>query len=189
MVESLIFLSDVQQIPGIDPGTLKKVVLRGRPGADNDKGLIGALLRADELGFGRPGPIDATASRLILRAIERAGIRPPGRGRRVGDYELVKLITEGDNWQDFASKHVLTGVGRRIRIYPYARAASPEARDRLARTAQRESRVLEGIEHQGIQRVLDYREAELGPALIFLSTTPTHFGSIDMSRRNTPSSH
>jgi hypothetical protein len=79
---------------------------------------------------------------------------------------LVRLITEGDNWQDFASKRVLTGVARRIRIYPYARAASPEARDRLARTAQRESRVLEGIEHQGIQRVLDYREAELGPALI-----------------------
>src|ERR1700722_6060418 len=34
-VESLIFLSDVQRIPGIDPGTLKKVVLRGHPGADN----------------------------------------------------------------------------------------------------------------------------------------------------------
>ena len=28
-------------------------------------------------------------------------------------------------------------------------------------------RVLEGLEHQGIQRVLDYREAELGPALVF----------------------
>ncbi len=27
--------------------------------------------------------------------------------------------------------------------------------------------VLEGVEHQGIQRVLDYREAEQGPALIF----------------------
>jgi serine/threonine protein kinase len=33
--------------------------------------------------------------------------------------------------------------------------------------AQREFRVLEGVEHQGIQRVLDYREADQGPALIF----------------------
>jgi hypothetical protein len=104
--------------------------------------------------------------RTITRAIDQAGIRPPGRGRRVGACELGQLLTEGDNWQDFAAKHTATGVARRVRIYPYARAASPEARDRLARTAQREFRVLEGVEHQGIQRVLDYREAELGPALI-----------------------
>ena len=166
-VELLIFLSDVKLPPKIDLGTEKRVVLRGRPGANDDTGLIGVLLRADELGFGRRGSMDAAAVRVITRAIEQAGIRPPGRGRRVGDYELEKLISEGDNWQDFSAKHAATGVARRVRIYPYARAASPEARDRLARTAQREFRVLEGVEHQGIQRVLDYREAELGPALIF----------------------
>jgi serine/threonine protein kinase len=38
---------------------------------------------------------------------------------------------------------------------------------RLARTAQRQFRVLEGVEHAGIQRALDYREAERGPALVF----------------------
>ena len=37
----------------------------------------------------------------------------------------------------------------------------------MARTAEREFRVLEEVEHAGIQRVLDYREAELGPALVF----------------------
>lgn len=166
-VEPLIFLSEIRQHPAIDPGTAKRVVLRGSPGAANDSGFIGTLLRADELEFNRRGPIDSAAARAIARAIEQAGIRPPGRGRRVGDYELGQLLTEGDNWQDFAARHVATGVARRIRIYPYARAASPEARDRLARTAQREFRILEGVEHQGIQRVLDYREAELGPALIF----------------------
>jgi serine/threonine protein kinase len=166
-VEPLIFLSDIRQAPKIDPGTAKRVVLRGRPGAEDDTGLIGVLLRADELGFNRRGPVDPSSMRAVTRAIEQAGIRPPGRGRRVGDYELEKLLTEGENWQDFSAVHAATGVARRVRIYPYARAASPEARDRLARTAQRESRVLEGIEHQGIQRVLDYREAELGPALIF----------------------
>jgi serine/threonine protein kinase len=69
--------------------------------------------------------------------------------------------------QDFAAKHASTGVARRVRIYPYARAASPESRDRLARTAQREFRVLEGVDHPGILRALDFRETELGPALVF----------------------
>ena len=166
-VEPLIFLSKVSQNPSLDPGTAKRVVLGGDPGKPDDPGVIGTLLRADELGLGRRGAVDAAAARLIVRALEQAGVRPPGRGRRVGDYELEQLLAEGDNWQDFAARHAATGVKRRVRIYPYARATTPEARDRLARTAQRESRVLEGLEHQGIQRVLDYREAELGPALVF----------------------
>jgi serine/threonine protein kinase len=166
-IEPLIFLSAVRQRPVLDPGTEKRVVLRGAPDSPDDTGVIGTLLRADELGLGRgnaPGP---AATRAWVRAIEQAGIRPPGRGRRVGDYELGQLLGEGDNWQDFAARHAATGVNRRVRIYPYARATTPEARDRLARTAQRESRVSEGVEHAGIQRVLDYREAELGPALVF----------------------
>lgn len=166
-VEPLIFLSGVRQDPALDPGTTKRVALRGRPNTPGDKGVVGMLLRADELGFARRGPLDSSSARHLVRGIEQAGIRAPGRGRRVGDYELGQLQGEGDNWQDFAARHVATGVSRRVRIYPYARAATPEARDRLARTAKREASVLEGVEHAGIQRVLDYREAELGPALVF----------------------
>jgi serine/threonine protein kinase len=166
-IEPLIFLSAVRERPVLDPGTEKRVVLRGSPGSPDDPGVIGMLLRADELGLGRGNPPGPAAYRAWVQAIEQAGIRPPGRGRRVGDYELAQLLGEGDNWQDFAARHAATGVNRRVRIYPYARAATPEARDRLARSAQREFRVLEGVEHAGIQRVLDYREAELGPALIF----------------------
>jgi serine/threonine protein kinase len=129
--------------------------------------VIGVLKRGDELGFARHGPAEPATIRTWVRAIEQAGIRAPGRGRRVGDYELGVVLGEGDNWQDFAARHAATGVNRRIRVYPYARVATPEARDRLARTALREFRVLEGVEHVGIQRVLDYREAELGPALVF----------------------
>ena len=151
----------------LDPGTEKRVVLRDSPGSPDDPGVIGMLLRAEELGLGRGNPAGPAATRAWVQAIEQAGIRPPGRGRRVGDYELGQLLGEGDNWQDFAARHAATGVNIRVRIYPYARTATPEARDRPARTAQREFRVLEGVEHAGIQRVLDYREAELGPALVF----------------------
>lgn len=166
-IEPLIFLSAIHQRPVLDPGSEKRVVLRGAPGSPGDAGVIGTLLRADELGLGRGNPPNPSAIRVWVQAVEQAGIRPPGRGRRVGDYELGQLLGEGENWQDFAARHAATGVNRRVRIYPYARAATPEARDRLARTAQREFRVLEGVEHAGIQRVLDYREAELGPALVF----------------------
>ena len=138
-VEPLIFLSDVDRTPSIDTGTAKRVVLRGKPGAPDDDGLIGTLLNADDLGLSRRGPLDVAMVRATIRAIDQAGIRPPGRGRRVGDYELGQLITEGENWQDFAARHAATGVARRMRIYPFARAASPEARDRLSRTAQREN--------------------------------------------------
>lgn len=166
-VEPLIFLSAVRRLPEIDPGTLKRVVLRGHPGNADDTGVVGSLLRAEELNMARRGPVDGMAARAVVRAIEQAGIRPPGRGRRVGDYQLGQLLGEGENWQDFAARHEATGVSRRVRVYPYARASSPEARERLGRTAKREASILEGIEHQGIQRVLDYREAELGPALVF----------------------
>jgi hypothetical protein len=88
---------------------------------------------------------EPTTFRAWVRAIEQAGIRTPGRGRRVGDYELGAVLGEGDNWQDFAARHTTTAVDRRVRVYPYARAATPEARDRLARTALREFRVLEGL--------------------------------------------
>jgi len=166
-VEPFIFLSAVEQQPALDPGTAKRVALRGKPDRPDDDGIVGTLLRADDLGLGRRGPIDQASIRAVLRAIEQAGIRAPGRGRRVSDYELGQLLGEGENWQDFAARHAATGVARRVRIYPYARAATPEARERLARTAKREASILEGVEHPGIQRVLDYREAELGPALVF----------------------
>jgi serine/threonine protein kinase len=166
-IEPVIFLSAVRQPPRLDPGTSRKVFLRGNPAAAADTGIIDALLRADELGLGRRGVVDGNIARATATALEQAGVRAAKRGRRIGDYELGQLLGEGEGWQDFAAKHASTGVARRVRIYPYARAALPESRDRLARTAQREFRVLEGVDHPGILRALDFRETELGPALVF----------------------
>lgn len=166
-IEPVIFLSAVHQQPRLDPGTARRVFLRGNPAAAADDGIIDALLRADEIGMGRRGVVDGNIARATATALEQAGVRAAKRTRRIGDYELGQLLGEGEGWQDFAAKHVSTGVARRVRIYPYARAASPESRDRLARTAQREFKVLEGVDHPGILRALDFRETELGPALVF----------------------
>src|SRR5262249_37563700 len=97
-IEPLIFLSAIGQRPVLDPGTEKRVVLRGAPGSPNDVGVIGTLVRADELGLGRGRAAAPAATRALVRAIEQAGIRAPGRGRRVGDYELAQLLGEGGNW-------------------------------------------------------------------------------------------
>ncbi len=166
-IEPVIFLSAVRQKPQLDPGTMRRVFLRGSPGAASDSGIIDALLRADELGFGRRGFVNSNIARATSAALEQAGVRAAKRARRISDYELGQLLGEGEGWQDFAAKHVSTSVARRVRIYPYLREASPESRDRLARAAQREFKVLEGVEHPGILRARDFRETELGPALVF----------------------
>jgi serine/threonine protein kinase len=142
-------------------------VLRGKPETPDDTGVIGCLLRAEDLGFTRGRSPAPATYRIWGQAIEQAGIRAPSHGRRVGDYELGQLLGEGDNWQDFSARHAATGVSRRVRVYPFARAATPEARLSLTRAALREARVLEGVDHTGIQRVLDYRDADYGPALVF----------------------
>ena len=143
-------------------------MLRGAPGSPDDAGVIGTLLRADELGLGRGSPPDAGSN-------PSCGVRQSSR-RAFGRQAAAAASATTNSGS--SSARARTGrtsppatrplaSNRRVRIYPYARAATPEARDRLARTAQREFRVLEGVEHAGIQRVLDYREAELGPALVF----------------------
>ncbi len=166
-VTEVIFLSKVLQPPRIDPGTARRVFLRGNPRGASDTGIIAALTGTLDTELGRPGSVDSNIARATARSIEQAGIRPAGRDRRVGDYLLGALLGEGDGWQDFVAKHASLGVARRVRVYPYSRAASPDERERLGRMAMREFRVLEGIDHPGILRVLDFRETELGPALVF----------------------
>ena len=166
-VSEVIFLSKVLKPPRIDAGTARRVFLRGNPRSSTDNGIVAALTGALDTELGRPASIDANVARATARAMEQAGIRPAGRDRRVGDYLLGALLGEGDGWQDFVAKHASLGVARRVRVYPYARAASPDERERLGRMAIREFCVLEGIDHPGILRVLDFRETELGPALVF----------------------
>jgi len=63
------------------------------------------------------------------------------QARQVGDYQLVKLIAEGRNYQDWEGKHVAAGVLRRVRIYGYDLAATADARKSLIRQATRELQI------------------------------------------------
>ncbi|MFZ7337841.1 BREX system serine/threonine kinase PglW [Comamonas jiangduensis] len=165
-VEPAIFLSSSSLACKLEGLAKSATYQHGRPGSLDDPGIVGALSKG--ITTHAIVPVDAVQARAISRAILEAGIRPSNKHRQVGDYNLVKLVAEGDGYQDWEASHVSVGtIQRRIRIYTVASASSPEARSARLRQARREFEVLEGIDHPGILRVNDLKETELGPALIF----------------------
>jgi len=169
-VEPLIFLSSTRTTCRLDASGRARVHGRGAPGRPDDDGVLAALTRPPPaLGTAAAGTVlvDRTLARAVVKAVGESGIRPSHRSRRVGDYELKGLLAEGEGWQDFEGTHVSAGVHRRIRIYPFAGGTGDQGRADRKRAALREFQVLEGIAHPGIVKVHDFKETELGPALVF----------------------
>jgi serine/threonine protein kinase len=165
-VEPAIFLSSSSLSCRLEGLAKSATFQRGRPGMADDPGIVGAL--ANGITNRSHTPVDSRQARAIARGLTEAGIRPSNKHRQVGDYRLGKLLSEGEGFQDWESQHVsIDTVHRRVRIYTVAAASSPEIRATRARQARREFEVLEGIDHPGILKVKDYKETELGPALIF----------------------
>ncbi|RZS57942.1 BREX system serine/threonine kinase PglW [Sphaerotilus mobilis] len=165
-VTPLVFLSSTSLACRLQGQARSGVYLRGRPQQDHDDGIVAALT------FGSRGeisaaPLDSAAVKALAKGLAEAGVRPSNKHRQVGDYRLDKLIVDGDSYQEWQARHVGVDVQRRVRIYNLANAASPEARLSLVRQAQREFKMLEGIEHSGILRCREYKDSELGPALVF----------------------
>ncbi|SMG34832.1 BREX system serine/threonine kinase PglW [Paraburkholderia susongensis] len=164
-IEPLVFLSSTTLHCKLQGHARSGVFLRGRPGDIEDNGIIGALSRGV-----RPSqhpPVDSQQVYTIARGLTEAGIRPSNKHRQVGDYQLIKMIVDGPSYQEWVAQHVSVDVQRRVRIYNLASATSPEERQARVTQAQREFKILEGIEHSGILRCRDYKDTELGPALIF----------------------
>lgn len=164
-IEAVLFLSATKVAWTVDGATRTRTFDRGRPGDDLD-GIIGALTEGLTIGP-RRHPVDGTLARSVCRAVGECGIRPSLRDRRVSDYELKRIIAEGDGWQDWEGRHVSVGVSRRIRIHPFAASTTDDARRSQARLAAREFQILEGIDHPGILKVLEFKETDRGPALVF----------------------
>jgi serine/threonine protein kinase len=165
-VEPVIFLSSSGLTCRLEGLAKTAAFQRGRPGTLNDPGIVGAL--ANGITNRSSATVDSQQARAIGRGLAEAGIRPSNKHRQVGDYRLGKLLFEGEGFQDWEAQHVsIDTVHRRVRIYPVATASSPEIRATRFRQARREFEILEGIDHPGILKVKDYKETELGPALIF----------------------
>lgn len=167
-IEPAIFLSSTSLTSRLDSIAGAKTYQRGRPGRPGDMGIVSALYSTPLVDQdGQPRLIDVRQARAVARAIAEAGIRPQSNQRRVGDYRLEQLLEEGVNYQDWLATHAAVGARRRVRVYNLSAAANNEARAALARQSRREFQLLEGVENPGIVKVLDYKETELGPALIF----------------------
>jgi hypothetical protein len=167
-VEALVFCSD----PSISIQLAESERMRvcARLPLDKAPGIIPALLRRESPGITPLAGtvIDKPVARAIVQALEQAGIRHSQRERRVGDYVLTDLIEENSllSCQDFAAEHPSTKTPRRVRLYNVA-AAEPGERERIKEAAKREYLILDGLDHPGIVKALDFREHELGPAIIF----------------------
>ena len=166
-IEPLIFLSAINAEGCKLAGNGRSgVFLKGRPDGGNDEGIVAKLSGTGN--YPPSGPlIGHELARVVCRAVVEAGVRPSNKHRRIGDYQLGAVIQEGENYQDWEGTHVSAGVRRRVRIYGYSLAANSESRQALVRQATREFQILEGIDHPGILRVRDFKESELGPALVF----------------------
>lgn len=135
-------------------------------------GIVAELTRnpaLDAVGS-RRRVVDTALARALTRAVDAAGIRPKQGARRVGDYNLERLVFEGNLFQDWSAVHrSLENVRRRIRIYAVPMAGGPGlvTKETVLRAAKREFELLQSADHSGILKVHEYVEHELGPALLF----------------------
>jgi len=134
-------------------------------------GIVAELTRnpaLDAVGS-RRRVVDTALARALTRAVDEAGIRPKQSARRVGDYNLERLVFEGNLFQDWSAVHrSRPNTRRRIRIYAVpAGTAASVSKETVLRAANREFELLQSADHPGILRAHEYVEHELGPALLF----------------------
>ena len=171
-LEPIIFLSATGLRCELSGAARTGVYLRQEQERAGYPDILAVLNGAAELpvrGDGVPmSLLDRRLSQAISRAIDQAGIRPSQRAHRVGDYRLERLLGETAVYQDWQATHVaLPKITRRVRLYPQARQAPELSRQAQRQAAEREFRLLEGINHAGILRAVDFHMHERGPALLF----------------------
>jgi serine/threonine protein kinase len=179
-LDALIFLSADEVQCDLTGAARNRVLLKDRPADDHHperKGILAALINREAPGIDPNcrDYIDIKVAKAIARAMEQAGIRPSQRSRRVGDYILGDLIADGPGYQDRLAKHASFQDGNvfcRVRQYTVAQASTEEHRNHLKRAAAREFQIIQTLDHQGILPVLDYKEHENGPALLFRYLDP-----------------
>ncbi|MBK6942988.1 MAG: BREX system serine/threonine kinase PglW [Planctomycetes bacterium] len=167
-LQPLVFLSDSKLRIRLDPTATTHVA--ARVPANGAQGLREAIIEIAPDQYQRlvleRRRLDKVHAKAMAQALEKGGIRRTKR--RVGDYEIGKLLFDGPGFQDFAASHAtIDGVQKRIRLYSVAQSADAEVRGTIQRAAEREFRLLQGIEYPGILRAETYTDTPTGPALIF----------------------
>ena len=177
-IDAVVFLSaESLQCELIGPGR-NRVFLRDRKATEGNserKGILAALMRREGQGIDveMRSMIDSKVARSLAKAIDEAGIRPSQTSRRIGDYVLGDLIADGPGYQDRLAEHVsIKNDFRRVRFYSVAGAENEEDRSRRKRAAVREYEIVRSLNHPYVLPVTDYKEHELGPAIIYRYSDP-----------------
>ncbi|MEO1085580.1 MAG: NERD domain-containing protein, partial [Acidobacteriota bacterium] len=165
-VEALVFLSSTDlNTSGLDAMGRQGVLVR-----QSEDGVSTPIpgLRPLYPWSSRSGPkIGSATARTLDRAMREIGVQRLQDARKVGSYELVEALGEGPGWQDWLARHGVLKSRRRLRLYHTTSGARTETRRTLLRAAKREVLMLQGVEHEGIVRPVDYIDSDLGPAVLF----------------------
>lgn len=166
-IEPVVFLSDPALKSELDDVQRHKVY--GRDG--HVTGLPGIV--ADLLSRPPRSDRDRVPQRLLDKLpdlLHEMGVQRVRKHRKIGPWQLApNALDTGPTWQDYLAENTaLPGQHRRVRIYLSEQGATAEDRELSRRVARREYLVLQGIEHPGIQRALDFSdEHDAGPAILF----------------------
>ena len=177
-LDAIVFLSADDLHCDLTGLARNRVYLKDRKASESQKerkGILAALLRRDGQGIDPylRSTIDTKVARALAKAIDDSGIRPSQKSRQIGDFVLGELIADGPGYQDRIAEHVsVKNDFRRVRMYTVAGAATEEDRQRLKRAAIREYEIIRSLNHQNVLPVTDYKEHELGPALLFRYADP-----------------
>jgi serine/threonine protein kinase len=155
-ISALVFLSAENLINKLEGPARINVCTR--------KNFLSELTHMDE--NWRHRKLNKPVATMVSRSMEEAGIKESKRMRRVGLYELTKILDESDHYQEWLALHTDMQVYRKVRIY-HTYGKSEEEVARLERAAKLEFRLLEGIEHSGILKAKEYQQHDYGPALIY----------------------
>ncbi len=97
----------------------------------------------------------------LLRAAERTQRRKPDEGIRIGPYPVLKLIGSGGVGSVYLARRPLAGATELVAL----KVLAPHALVRgFAERFEREQRILAGLDHPNITRLIDVGLSESGQA-------------------------
>jgi len=115
-------------------------------------------------------PVNVPIMREAANAMRAIGVRQRRGELYVGSCELVQLLWDGPNYQDWEAQHRTDErVRRRARVFLVPEKTSVEERQRLKRAAEREFKLMQDVrDYPGILSLIDYIEdGPLGPTILY----------------------
>lgn len=165
-IEPAVFLSDQGLVSEL--GSVERLHVYGRD--DRQTGLPGIWKDLLARPPARAGRVDDEFTKHLPRLFNAIGVSAPQAHLRYGDdWRLAgKPLDQGPTWEDrLATRQGAIEETGRVRIYLTELEANDSARTAVARAAEREYYLLQGLRHRGIDEARDIRHHAAGPSILF----------------------